>query len=203
MITRYRHLVISGFVGEPVQSELEAIEQKLGASLPVDFVEFLNVANGGNTVFSASVPPSDGEPIGLSSLYSTKSAGTGESIYETFLGQIELARQNPTMPEEVLPFADNGGGSTFYLDLTPDGQGRVVVFRHGLPAWTGRPSDDAFIQVARTFVEFVDSLFIETDYAKVILEDAIASQGEEYIAVVKASIDVGFPDWRERLGMDV
>jgi len=203
MLKQYRHLVIRGFAGEPTESEVETIEQKLGASLPTDFVEFLSVANGGYTEFSVNVPPPEGEPIGLQRLYSTKPNNKGEYTHETFLGEIELARQNPVIPQEILPFADDGGGSVFYLDLTPEGQGRVVVLRHGLPGWTRRPSEDTFIQVADGFVQFIDSLSIEADYAEIILEDAIATGDEKEIAAVKAILDSGLPDWQEKLGMDV
>jgi hypothetical protein len=44
---------------------------------------------------------------------------------------------------------------------------------------------------------------IETDCAEVILEDAIATEDEEDIAAVKAILDSGLPDWREKLGTDV
>lgn len=203
MLTRYRNLVISGFAGKPTKVELTEIEHKLGTRLPEDFVEFLNVANGGDTEFSVKVPPApEGEPIGFSRLNSTKPNQQGEYGSETFIGAIELARQFQNIPHKVLPLADDGGGSVFYLDLTPEGQGRVVVFRHGSPEWTGRPSKDAYIEVASSFVDFVDLLYIEPDIAEIILEDAIATQDEEEIAAVKTVLDSGLPDWRERLGVD-
>lgn len=204
MPTRYRNLVISGFAGKPTKAELRAIEHRLGTKLPEDFVEFLNVANGGDTVFSVKVPPTpEGEPICFSILYSTKPNQPGAYGSETFLDAIELARQLPNMPHEILPLARDGSGSEFYLDLTAEGQGRVVVFRHGVPEWTGRPSRDAYIEVASSFVDFVDSLYIEPDFAEIILEDAIATQDEGEIAAVTTILDSGLPDWRERLSADV
>ena len=199
-LTHFRHLVIQGFVGEPTAAELEVIEQELGTSLPDDFVEYLRAANGGSTEYSARVPPPDGEWIGMTGLFSTRPDKYGKYSYETFLDEILTARETQGIPPEVLPFARDGGGCGFYLDLTSEGQGRVVVFRSGLPAWTGRPSEDAFIPVAASFVDFIDSLSIETDYAEEILKDALASQDEQEIAVVKETLDSGLPGWREILG---
>lgn len=200
--TQYRNLVIRGFVGAPTASEVEAIERKLGTILPRDFVEFLKVANGGSTCYSVRVPPPDGEYIGLAALYSTKPGDGGEYPMETFLGEIELSRRTRAIPQAVLPFADDGGGCVFYLDLTPEGQGRVLVFRGGLPDWTGRPSGDAYFQVAGSFVEFIDTLSVEPELAQDMLEDAIAEEDEEELAYVRAALDGGLPGWREKLGSD-
>ncbi len=201
-LTRYRNLVIRGFVGEPAKSELEAIELELGSSLPADFVEYLRAANGGSTEYASRVPPPDGEWIGMTGLFSTRPDKYGKYSYETFLGEIHLARETQGIPREVLPFARDGGGCSFFLDLTSEGQGRVVVFRSGLPSWTGRPSDDAFIPVAASFFEFIDSLSIEPGLAEMILEDSLATQDEQEIAVVKDILDSGLPGWREILGKD-
>lgn len=202
-LTRYRNLVIRGFVGEPTQSELEAIEQELGTSLPADFIEFLKVANGGGTDFSARVPPPDGVWVSPASLYCTQPDSTGQYSVGTFLGAIMLARQSFAIPRKVLPFADNGGEYDFYLDLTPEGQGRVVVFTGWHPAWTGRPSGPDWVVVADTFVEFIDSLSVEPELAEMMLEDAISEQDEQELAAVKVILDSGLPGWREILGMDV
>lgn len=201
-LTRYRQLVIRGFAGAPTDSELEAIEQELGTSLPADFVEYLRAANGGSTEYAARVPPPDGEWIGMTGLFSTRPDKYGKYSYETFLGEIILARETQGIPREVLPFARDGGGCSFYLDLTSEGQGRVVVFRSGLPAWTGRSAEDAFIPVAASFVDFIDSLSIEPGSATMILEFALASQDEQEIAAVKEILDSGLPGWREILGKE-
>jgi len=202
-LTRFRHLVIRYFAGEPRIAELEAIEQALGTRLPAEFVEYLGAANGGSTEYAARVPPPDGEWIGMGRLFSTHPDNKGKYSYGTFLGEIQVARETVKTPQEVLPFADDGGGCVFYLDLTVEGQGRVVVFRSGLPPWTGRPSEDKFIPVAVSFVEFIDSLSIEPGLAGMILEDALATQDEKEIAVVTEILDSGLPGWREILGKDV
>lgn len=200
MLTRYKHLVIRNFAGQPTRLEINAIERELGAALPPEFIEFLNVANGGHTDFSINVLT--GEPVQLARLNSTQPDHEGNYGHGTFIEAIRLERQklqNQRIPSQVLPFADNGGGSLFYLDLTPEGQGRIVVFGHELPQWTGRGYEDAFFYVARNLSEFIEQLYIEEDYAKVIWEDALATNDETEIAETAAILDAGLPDWRVKL----
>src|SRR5690349_20197508 len=199
MLTRYKHLVIRNFAGQPTALEIKAIEQELKAELPPEFIEFLNVANGGHTDFSVGIPPLNDDSIGFTRLNSTKPDQQDVYSYGTFLYELRLQRQNRKMPLQVLPIAEDEGGSLFYLDLTPEGQGRVVVFRHGLPEWTGRGSEDAFIETAPNFSQFIDRLYIEEDYAKVIWEDALATNEETEIAETAAILDAGLPDWRVKL----
>ena len=162
-MANYRHLEIEESVGEPTAAELEAIEQKLGAKLPADFVDFLKVANGGYLPYSIDVPiDEDGktEELCFCELYGTRgksySQGSDES---TFIAEIDAERKYKKAPLEVLPFARDGGSSILYLDLTPKGAGRVVAFVHGLPAWTGLRQNDAYVELAKSFSEFVDKLY--------------------------------------------
>lgn len=166
-MANYRHLEIEESVGEPTAAELEAIEQKLGAKLPKDFVDFLLVANGGYLPYSIDVPiDEDGktETLCFCELYRTRgknySQGSDES---TFMAEIDAEREYKNAPPEVLPIARDGGSSILYLDLTPKGAGRVVAFVDGLPAWTGLRQNDAFVELAKSFAEFADKLYLEPD----------------------------------------
>jgi cell wall assembly regulator SMI1 len=160
MDTNYRHLTIFDYDGPPTQSEINSIEMLLGTSLPPEFKAFLDLANGGYIPYLVNVPPSaDGEPMAFSVIFSTKPDQRGEFGYDTFIGEIENARRVFRLPHAVLPFSHDGGGSVLFLDLTPEGRGRVVAFVRGLPAWTGLREESAFIEVAPSFNEFVDRLY--------------------------------------------
>jgi hypothetical protein len=115
--------------------------------LPASFREFLRVANGGHIPYSIDVPtgPGQTEPISFCGVFS---AEEGTFCDETFLGEIRSARDYAKIPSGVLSLARDGGGSIVYLDLTPNGKGRVVAFVEGLPGWVGRRTESAFIELA-------------------------------------------------------
>ena len=48
--------------------------------------------------------------------------------------------------------------SVVFLDLTPEGNGRVVAYVEGLPGWDGDPAS-AFVVLAPDFAGFVDGLY--------------------------------------------
>jgi hypothetical protein len=172
--------------------------KKLGANLPRHFRTFLNVANGGSTVYSARIPAgSESEIIGFSEIYNTYRNAKGFHR-TTFIQALELLYKNPKLPRAVLPIAFDGAGSEFNLDLTNEGYDRVVVFLHGLPAsWTGKEQIEGFFEVAASFDDFIDSLFIEEDIARMILEDAIKSNNKVELTVVKNILECGYPNWQK------
>jgi hypothetical protein len=66
-----------------------------------------------------AVPQSSpGPPCGLFS------ADEGTFCDGTFVGEIRSAREYVKIPQGVLPFARDGGGSVVYLDLSLEGNGR-------------------------------------------------------------------------------
>lgn len=199
-LTRYRKLIIKGFAGAPTAAEIEAIEQKLGTRLPADYLDFLQVANGGSTDFSARVPPPHGEPILLAVVFSTHADAQCNYSYDTILGEIDTAREIWQIPPQVLPFGSEGAECEFFLDLTPEGNGRVVVYLAGLPAWTGRKSSDAFVPMANSFTEFIDSLSMDVEQILDALADARAAQDEPYAAVLEEVLASSLPGWWEDPG---
>lgn len=166
VMANYRHLEVEVFVGEPTAAELAAIEQKLGAKLPTDFVSFLQVGNGGYLPYLVDVPFDDTDQIEVLSfcgLYGTRSRRPSQKDRETFLVEIDAERIYKKIPLEVLPIARDGGSSILFLDLTPEGAGRVIAFVDGLPAWTGSRQNSAFVELAKNFTEFVDKLYLEPE----------------------------------------
>jgi hypothetical protein len=164
MLTQYKHVTIVNYDGPPTSDEIAALETELGAGLPPKFRDFLDVANGGYLPYLVNVPPApDGEPMSFNRIFSTRPNANGELSYGTFIGELRNKPKMLGIPDKVLPFADDGGGSSIYLDLTVEGKGRVVAFIHGLPSWTGLREQDAFVEVADTFSHFVGQLYVDPD----------------------------------------
>lgn len=117
MYTRYQHIVIEDADERPSEGEIASIEYELGAKLPYDFLNFLDVANGGCLVdYYVTVPVSTrSENIRFNSILTTK-----RMEYGSFLGELELHRspeQIFQIPGKILPFAQSRDGSYLYLDL--------------------------------------------------------------------------------------
>lgn len=189
----YRHLAISNARPAPTVAQVEAIEALLGAPLPQSFLGFLTVANGGYIEYSIDVPVGAGrtEPLSFCGIFS---AEEGDFCDETFIGEIRAAREYAKVPEGVLPFARDGGGSMVYLDLTSEGNGRVVAFVKGLPEWTGLRTESAFIELAATFEEYVSKLRLDRGAIFDHLEHDATEL--EHIDAIEESLDIGMPQWR-------
>lgn len=158
MDEKYKHLKIDDAKGDPAPEEVAAIEAMLGRPLPQDFLDFLRVANGAYLDYCVRVPP-DGEILSFCGIYLAGKNESGQYGHETFVHEIESEREYKNIPKEVLPFARDGGASVVYLDLTSEGDGRVIAFVHGLPTWASKHQDDRFIEVAPSFAGYIEMLF--------------------------------------------
>jgi len=158
MSEKYKHLEVEDSKGAPAPEEVAAIEAKLGRPLPQDFLDFLSVANGAYLDYCVRVPP-NGEILSFCGIYLAGKNERGGYGYETFIHEIETERAYQNIPKGVLPFARDGGSSVVYLDLTPEGGGRVVAFVHGLPDWAGGREGDRFIEIAPSFADYIEMLF--------------------------------------------
>ena len=92
-------------------------------------------------------------------IYKTGKDEGGRYGDETFIGEIEMERQHKHTPKEILPFAKDGGSSVVYLDLTAEGNGRVVAFVHGLPDWASNHQEDRFIVLAPDFLSYTKMIY--------------------------------------------
>ena len=191
--TKYRHLAIEGAKGPPSESQLRAIEDELGAKLPLSFKQYLDVANGGYLEYEIDVPTGTGqlEPLSFCGLFS---ADIGTFCDETFVGEIRSGREYTKIPKGVLPFARDGGASIVYLDLSSAGNGRVVAFVEGLPSWTSKRTESAFIELASSFDEYVDKLKVDLDAVVDHLENDVAELS--HIAAIEELLDMSLPNWR-------
>jgi hypothetical protein len=192
---RFRHLAIERAKPEPTAAEFAAIELLLGARLPSSFRDFLRLANGGYLEYQIDVPVGDGrtEPLSFCDIFSA--ADIDE--FGTLVGETRAARKNFGAPPGVLPFARDGGGSMVFLDLSPSGNGRVVAFVEGLPAWTGLRTESAFVELARTFDEYVDKLEIDREDAIEHLNTGVTEL--HHVEAMEAWFDIAIPRWREDL----
>lgn len=196
--TTYRHLAIERAKPPPSESQLRAIEDELGAKLPPSFREYLNAANGGYLEYVIDVPTGTGQVESLS-FCSLFSADVGTFCDETFIGEIRSGREYTKIPKEVLPFARDGGGSIVYLDLTPQGNGRVVAFVEGLPAWAGKRTESAFIEIASSFDDYVNKLRVDIETVIDHLENDASELS--HIMATEEWLDIGLPTWRSELSL--
>lgn len=186
---------------QPVrQRDIRRLERELGQRLPPAYVDFIRVANGGHLEYSVDLPPGGGgEPICFSRLYTITPNAAGDFSYGTVLGekrQLPSTYYGPDLPGELLPIADDGGGSSLFLRLDPDHYGEVFAFVHGLPAWAGDTEHDSAGHVAQGFDAYLDLLYVEDNQAEEIWRDA---QGDgEWLAVVERWLDGDVPGWRDR-----
>jgi hypothetical protein len=190
--TRFRHLAIEGAQSSPTGAEIAAVEQLLGARLPTSYLEFLSVANGGylDYVVDVTFPDGHSEQLCFAELFSTDDADR----FGTLIGEIRRGRQTIELPVGVLPFAGNGA-SSLYMDLSRDGEGRVIAFVHGLPAWTGLRTESEYIELAASFDAYVDMLRIDRADAMEALATTVKTI--EHVEATEEWLDIGLPQWRD------
>jgi hypothetical protein len=192
--SRFRHVAIERAKPAPTNEQLAAIEDLLGAPLPASFRAFLHVANGGYIEYVIDVPlgGDKSEALGFSGIFS---ANDGNFCDGTFVGEIRSSREYQKIPQGVLPFARDGGGSMAYLDLSSQGNGRIVAFVHGLPEWTGLRTHSKYIELASSFDEYVDKLRIDREVLMIQLEED--AQTAEHVNATEEYLDIAMPSWRE------
>lgn len=155
MSEKYQHLEILDAKGAPATEDVAAIEALLGRPLPPDFLEFLSVANGAQLEYCVRVPP-DNKIVSFYDIFLAGKNKPGE-FYSTFIHEIEIEREQSEIPKEFLPFASDGAHAVVYLDLTPEGNGRVVASVEGW-VWTGH-QDDGYVVLAPSFAAYIELLF--------------------------------------------
>jgi cell wall assembly regulator SMI1 len=200
---KFRHLVIHHSQGSPSEADIAALEEAIGTKLPTDFREFLMVGNGGSMEYEVRVDHTQGhERMSFSRFFSFRRLPSSRGEWGTFHGELKEAREAFRIPREVLPIARDGGGSTLLLDLTPEGRGRVIAFIDGFAAWTG-PREYAFLEVAPSFSDYIDKLYIPEEHARELIEEAKKQNDSTRLNAIKDWLELGMPDWRSRLGCDV
>ena len=180
------------------QESLDLLQAELGIPLPEQYLAFLQANHGGTVEYSVKLPPGEqGEPICFSDWFTLEPGASGAYSWGSVLGEWRLAKDahhSNELPDDLLPIARDGGGSTLYLRLGSDHRGEVWAFVHGLPAWAGGSMTDSFGPVAKSLDEYLDSLFVDEDLAEIAWLD----RTPDYEDMILAWLDTGFPAWRTR-----
>lgn len=143
----------------PTAEEIGAIEGELGARLPADFLSFLSYANGGRLDYGFDVRVGEEiVPVSFHSLHHSRRPSAWKPSPGAMLHEIRVERHTKGVARAFLPFASDGGASVAFLDLTPEGRGRVVAYVEGLPGWSGDPAS-AWVDLAPDFAGFVAGLY--------------------------------------------
>ncbi|MEF2278601.1 SMI1/KNR4 family protein [Deinococcus sp. YIM 134068] len=170
-------------------SEISALEDILGASLPKDFLDFSAVVGGGVCEFSFDVPfPRGGNrTLALRDWH-------GFKCRTTFAEALDFARKTFHIPQKVLPIANSDWENFVFLDLTQEGGGRVVVFVMGKPAWTGWSTESTWTTVAESFTELLDRMYLDDETVELLQEEL--GDDEEEDRRIERILDIGRPGWR-------
>lgn len=198
---QYGRLVLWGEFTRIRRSDFRRLRKELGSDLPPDYRAFIEVANGGVLPYQVDLPPGaeHAEPIGFSELHTVTPDPSGTYSWGTLIGekrQLSEAYFAEHLPEDVLPIATDGGGSSLFIRLHPDHLGEVWAFVHGLPAWAGGSQQDTGGLVAASLGEFLDMLYIHDEMAEMHWRDAQGA--EDWQPVVEMWLESGLPDWRSR-----
>jgi cell wall assembly regulator SMI1 len=175
-------------------ADLDRVEEQIGESLPEDFRAFLLVAHGGTLPYAVRLPPGDetGELIEFSSFASLHGDWSLSRRWDNFPATFMAEH----LPHGLLEVANDGGGSSLYVDLRSGTRGKVWAFVHGLPDWTGANRTDMGGEVAESWDSYLDLLTIDEDYAREVWEEANAKPDASWIDAVTEWLDSGLPNWR-------
>jgi hypothetical protein len=195
---RYRNIMVFGPFQHVRPADLAELEDEIGGPLPASYRAFIEIANGGNPQYAVRIPPRpDGEVLLFERLHSVSELlSEYRELPKTIFGAAFAAMG--VTAGSLLPIAEDGGGSTLFLDLSPETHGRVLAFVFGLPAWTGPERAAGIGVVADDFDGYLDLLFIDDDTAEGIWEDALEDEPTDpWRLAVERWLDHGRPGWRD------
>ena len=190
----HRGRVLWGPFDDVMAADLDHVEQAIRHTLPDDYRDFLLVANGGTLPYAVRLPPEDagGELLEFSALTRVGGAHGLAAAWSNF-GNTGMAKH---LPRGLLETAQDGGGSTLYIDLRDDTFGSVWAFVFGLPEWTGSNRSTMGGPVAPSWNAYLDMLTLDQGYAQEVWEEAQANPDDEWTEAVISWLDSGLPDWR-------
>lgn len=136
----------------PSPEIISAFEREFNVSLPSEYLELLMYSNGGHPELDTIKPMgrTDIDDWGVNHFcYLDEDREGVESLW------VETKYWRPILGEKQIPFAADGGGNPFILDLvaTPSRVVGCLV-----------DEDFALVELAASFEEFIDRLELDQDY---------------------------------------
>ncbi|PYE49472.1 SMI1/KNR4 family protein [Deinococcus yavapaiensis] len=185
----YRNVVFDNVSRPASPQDIAHLEAALGARLPRDVVDFLLAVGGGDCAFSTNVTLVDGSTrrIALREWHGVEGPTTFEDA-------LDFTCKTFGVPREVLPIANSNWHDFVFLDLTEQGDGRVVAFVMGHPAWTGWNTESEFVMVANSLTDLLDQLSLDDETVEMLQEEL--GNGDEEDQRIERILDVGRPEWR-------
>lgn len=193
-VRSYRGRVLWGPFDDVEPGQIGELEAAIGRTLPADYRQFISVANGGTLPYSVRLPPdaAGGELLEFSALTRVRGTVGLAEAWKNF-GNTVFAEH---LPHGLLEVAQDGGGSTLFIDLRDESFGSVWAFVFGLPEWTGSSRSSMGGLVAATWSAYLDMLTLEEDYAREVWAEAQVNPDAAWTAAVVAWLDSGLPEWR-------
>jgi len=164
---RFRAVEFQSFGRGPTDKEIKAIESAVGARLPREFKTFLRDANGAEIPYAIFVDTEEIEE----SLNFHFWFHSDEGHEDGFLPRLALARERWSVPAGILPFARDWDGAMACLDLRPERRNEVVALLVDTRYVVGPLVEPPFVQVASTFLEYMDRLVPELSPAAFGLDE--------------------------------
>ncbi|MDL5159267.1 hypothetical protein [Actinomycetospora termitidis] len=179
-------------------ARVEEIARVCAAPLPEELLALWATVGGGRLDYAVTVEL-DGEPQPLSwaELFGDDEP-SGLALDGWLDHEIDLATDGGRVPGVLLHAVPIGGFEyleRIYVRVGGERAGEVVVWMHGLPAWTGGPTSDALATLAPDLASAFALLHLPGDPL-----DDDARYGREFLAVVDEQRAAGLPaDLADRL----
>lgn len=193
-VRTYRGRVLWGPFVAVNEAQLEQLEQTVGRRLPAGYREFVALANGGTLPYAVRLPPKD--PDGELLEFSTITRVDGDFDIAAAWKNFENTDFAEHLPQGLMEVAQDGGGSTLFIDLGEESFGSVWAFVWGLPSWAGSGRSTMGGQVAPSWNDYLDMLTLDEDYAREVWEEAQINPDPDWTNAVVTWLDSGLRDWR-------
>ena len=131
----------------PSKEVFDSFELKTGLKIPVEYQELLRFSNGGHPELDSVNGP--GGQFSVNSFYHlTANIEGSESLWSI------VEHWRPSLGSAALPFANDGGGNQFFLDLsTQPSRVRLCVHDEGM----------RIIEISKSFSDFINSLELDPE----------------------------------------
>lgn len=131
----------------PTPNQFKKVEMEIGFPLPVNYKTFLEFSNGGYSTLNTFRDKTGFQWV-IDRFFEIT-----ENIDNTYHVLFKYQHRWSKAPKGIVPFAQDGGGNLFCLDLRKEIPAPIVIWVHDT---TGNP----IREIAVSFEAFIDSLSI-------------------------------------------